>query len=250
MTALQARPCQAKLLYYAARTWTPVSGDARKVFTLLFRPQQASVAISRPPASTLQFYPIYNLDVGHKKTIAINITNYVIVGREGGNNISFGSKISWRENWARRYINNSSSMVGEELQMLGSQNNPILWSMSWNRFNISIQLLSRIVGLNIKVCILFIHWRLVSKTFCINAKFSQQQTKMLFSYKTLFSSQNKTFLCWTAAVVFTWYLEDSFSESEVSKMNWSGDFSFLVTAMERPDSTRVWHRKISFQEDG
>ena len=121
--------------------------------------------------------------------------------------------------------------------------------MSWNRFNISIQLL-RIVGLNIKVCILFIHWRLVSKTFCINAKFSQQQTKMLFSYKTLFSSQNKTFLCWTAAVVFTWYLEDSFSESEVSKMNWSGDFSFLVTAMERPDSTRVWHRKISFQKGG
>ena len=123
---MQDRPCRAKLLYYVAWTWTPVSGDARKVFTLLFRPQQASVAISRPPASTLQFYPIYNLDVGHKKTVTITNTNYVIVGREGGNNISFGSKISWRENWARRYINNSSSMVGEELQMLGSQNNPIL----------------------------------------------------------------------------------------------------------------------------
>jgi len=90
-------PGRAELSSYTtslvAREWR-----RKKSVVITIQATAAGVAISRPPASTLQFYPIYNLDLGHKKTI----TNNVIVGREGGNNISFGSKISWRENWARK----------------------------------------------------------------------------------------------------------------------------------------------------
>ena len=38
----------------------------------------------------------------------------------------------------------------------------------------------------------------------------------------------------------TWYFDESFSDSSVSKVNWFWIFGSLETAIEIPDKTRAW----------